>query len=73
LPLVIWTLDQARTLARARRHMGEGGIRLNAQQKRLQRLRAVGTDTDVAEKLPHTFEDSQLLAFAHLTRLERSR
>jgi hypothetical protein len=70
MPVVIWTLEHARTVAAARRHVSEGGLRLAAQQKRLKKLRATGLDTRDAENLLRTFEDSQLAVFACLLRLE---
>jgi len=68
---VVADLNEARTLARVRHYAGEGSVRLYAQQKRVQPLRVIGADTGAARSSSETFEDLQLLLFAHLRQLER--
>jgi len=70
MAVVIWKFEQIRDLAHARRDVCEGARRLAAQQRRLKTLRAAGRDTTDAEILLHACEDSQLLRFARLVRLE---
>lgn len=70
MSIVIWTLEQKRNVARARRLLAEGAARVIAQQKRIKRLRAGGHDTGDAERLLDTFEDAQLAMYAQLAHRE---
>jgi len=69
--VVVWTLAEKRRIAKTRRLVFEGAMRLAEQQRRLARLRAAGRGTANAAHLLDTLGDAQLAMYEHLARQER--
>lgn len=59
-----------RQLATLRRSLVRSGRLLDAQQARVQKLRAAGYDTGLAKSLLVNIEDTQLALFDSLARLD---
>jgi hypothetical protein len=61
---VVWTFEQERKVANARRRLFEGSQRLLAQEKRVFALSARGRPAADARHLLATFADSQIAIYA---------